>query len=491
MLQRQSLSRRGFIKGVAVTAAGAVAAPLVLPASALGLDGATAPSNRIIYGYVGCGNHGMEWNFDQVFRYRDAQIIAVCDVDQNHLNEAKAKVEDHYGRQFGKDYKGCATHGDFRELINRKDIDVVGVATPDHWHVIPAMMAARAGKDVICEKPLTLTVAEGRLLSDAIKRAGRIFQTASENRSIDTYIRLIELIRGGVVGKLKHIEVRLPQGNTSMRVGRDGKDLFDLREVEEPPKSLNYEMWLGQAPLMPYIPARTHGNFRWNLAFSGGVLTDWGAHMVDLAQWGHDTERTGPVEVAGKGDFPPRDAVHNAAATFEIHYRYADGVTMTVSAGQGDLDPRQRHAGPVVGRTPDPGIRFEGTEGWIESHGWRGSLKANRRKMLDAVIDPASVKIYRPSEIVTRIDGGKGGEHRNFMDCVKSRKPCYAPAETGHRTITIPHIGNIAMLLGRKLRWNPEVERFVDDAEADAMLSRKQRQPWTIVNIDSWIKKNS
>jgi predicted dehydrogenase len=490
MSKRQTYSRRAFLKIATATAAGAAAAPHIVPSSALGLDDTVAPSNRVIYGYVGCGNHGAGWNFDQVFRCADAQIIAVCDVDESHLSAAKAKVDEHYGRQLGKDYKGCATHGDFRELVNRKDIDVVGVATPDHWHVIPAMMAAKAGKDVICEKPLTLTVAEGRLLCDAVKQAGRIFQTASENRSIDAYIRLIELVRGGVVGNIKHIEVRLPVGNTNMRVGGEGRDLFDAREVEEPPKSLNYEMWLGQAAKMPYIPARCHGNFRWNLAFSGGVLTDWGAHIVDLAQWGHDTERTGPVSVEGKGDFPPRDAVHNAAATFDLHYVYADGVTMSVSAGQGDLDPKVRHTGPVVGRTPNPGIRFEGSDGWIESHGWRGSLKASQRKMLDVVIDPASVKLYRPSEIVARTND-IGGEHRNFVDCVKSRKPCYAPAETGHRTISIPHIGNIAMLLGRKLRWNPDAERFVDDAEADAMLSRKQREPWTIANIDGWIKKNS
>jgi predicted dehydrogenase len=491
MSNDRGFSRRRFIQTTAATIAGAVAAPYVLPSSALGLDGVPAPSNRIIYGYVGCGNHGAGWNFDQVFRCPDAQIVAVCDVDANHLAEAKAKVDEHYGRQLGGDYKACQTHGDFRDVINRKDLDVVGIATPDHWHVIPAIMAAKAGKDVICEKPLTLTVAEGRLLCKAVAAAGRIFQTASENRSIDTYIRLIELVRGGVIGKIKHIEVRLPIGNNSMRVGRDGRDLFDLQEVEEPPKSLNYDMWLGQAPVMPFIPARCHGNFRWNLAFSGGVLTDWGAHMVDLAQWGHQTEHTGPVSVEGKGDFPPRNAVHNAAATFNIHYVYADGVTMTVSAGQGDLDPRVHHAGPIVGRTPSPGIRFEGDEGWIECHGWRGSLKASRRKMLDAVIDSAKVNVYRPTEIVARADDGKGGEHRNFVDCVKSRKPCYATAETGHRTITIPHIGNIAMQLGRKLRWNPDAERFVDDAEADAMLSRKQREPWTIANVDSWIRKNS
>jgi predicted dehydrogenase len=489
MSTRQTVSRRTFLRQAAA-AAGAVAAPAVLSASALGLDGGVAPSNRIIYGYVGCGNHGAGWNFDQVFRYADAQIIAVCDVDQGHVQFAKKRVDAHYSERFGKDYRACTMYGDFRDLINRRDIDVVGIATPDHWHVIPGIMAARAGKDVIGEKPMTLTVAEGRMLSNVMKETKRIFQTASENRSIDSYIRLIELVRSGVIGRLKHIEVRLPLGNGVSRVGADAKELANDCKPQKPPKELNYEMWLGQAPRMPYIPARSHGNFRWNLAFSGGVLTDWGAHMVDLAQWGHNSEHSGPVEVEGKGDFPPRDAVYNAAPTFEIHYKYADGVTLTVSAGFGDLDPKQHHEGPVVGRTTEPGIRFEGSEGWIESHGWRGALKASRRPMLDAAIDPEKVILYRPSEIVPRT-AGRGGEHRNFLDCVKSRRPCYAPAETGHRTITIPHIGNIAMLLGRKLRWNPAAERFVDDAEADRMLSRKQREPWTIANIDSWIKKNT
>ena len=489
---RQHVSRRTFLRGTAAAAAGAVAAPYLLPSSALGLDGAVAPSNRITYGYIGCGNHGVGWNFNQVFRYPDAQIIAVCDIDSDHLSEAKTKVDGHYSRQLGKDYKGCAAYGDFRELINRKDIDAVGIATPDHWHVIPAIMAAKAGKDVIGEKPLSLTVAEGRILSDVMKQTSRIFQTASENRSIDVYIRLIELVRHGVVGQLKHIEVRLPVGNNNQRVGGNAKEQFNQVTSEEPPKCLNYDTWLGQAPWMPYIPGRVHGNFRWNLALAGGVITDWGAHLVDLAQWGHDTEHTGPVSVEGKGDFPPRDAVHNTAATFDVHYEFADGVTLTLSAGEGDLDPNKHHDGPVVGRTSQPGIlRFEGTDGWIESHTWRGSLKASRRNMLDTVIDPEKVKIYRPSEIVGREEWGKGGEHRNFLDCVKSRKPCYAPAEIAHRTITIPHIGNIAMQLGRKLEWNAKVERFVNAPEADAMLSRTEREPWTIANIESWITRNS
>jgi predicted dehydrogenase len=353
-------------------------------------------------------------------------------------------------------------------------------------------MAAKAGKDVICEKPLTLTVAEGRLLCDVVGQTGRISQTASENRSIDCYIRLVELVRGGAIGKLRHVEVRLPVGNNNIRVRGAAKGLFNDTQTTDPPKTLNYEMWLGQAPLMPYIAGRTHGNFRWNLTFSGGVICDWGAHLIDLAQWAHATEHSGPATVEGKGDFPPRQAVYNTAPTFEVHYQYADGVTMTVSAGEGDLDPNKSYpATPMVGRTEYPGIRFEGADGWVESHKWRGSLKASRRSILDTVIDPAQVRLYRPSEIVARKDGSLGGEHRNFLDSVKSRQPCYAPFETGHRTVTIAHIGNIAMLLGRKLRWNSQTERFVDDAEADKMLSRHQREPWTVANIDSWIRRNS
>jgi len=466
MSKSQRVSRRAFLKGAAAAAAGVVAAPIVLPSFVLGLDGAVAPSNRVIYGYVGCGGHGAGWNFDQVFRCGDAQIIAVCDVDEGRLNGAKAKVDAHYGRQLGKDYKACTAYGDFRELVNRKDLDVVGVATPDHWHVIPAITAAKAGKDVICEKPLTLSVAEGRILSDVIKQTGRIFQTASENRSIDTYIRCIELVRNGRIGQLKHIKVSLPAGNESRGVN------FTQRSEEPVPKGFNYEMWLGQAPLRPYVPARCHGSFRWCLDYSGGRLTDWGAHMIDLAQWGNNSEATGPVEVEGTGKFPPRDSLFNTAEAFDINYKYANGVTMNVSSS-------------------DAGIRFEGTEGWIGFDGWRAPLRASDPKVLDSQIGPNEVHVYRPSEVVGRADGGKGGEHRNFVDCVKSRKPCYAPAETGHRTITIAHIGNIAIQLGRKLKWNPAAERFLDDAEADGMLSRKQREPWAIANIDSWLKEKA
>jgi len=263
------------------------------------------------------------------------------------------------------------------------------------------------------------------------------------------------------------MEVGIPQGNIGSRIQKKDRAAFDQQQAQPVPKELDYEMWLGQAPQMPYIPARLHGSFRWNLAFSGGVLTDWGAHMIDLAQWGHNSERSGPVTVEGEGDFPPRDAVFNTAGACEVRCQYADGVTLRIT-------------------TTGPAIRFEGADGWIESRGWRGPLQASRPEMLELKVDPDKVKIYRPSEIVGRTEG-KGGEHRNFYDCVKSRQDCYGPAEIGHRTITIAHLGNIAMILRRKLRWDPAKEDFAGDAEASALLTRKQREPWTMANIDKWI----
>jgi predicted dehydrogenase len=427
-----------------------------------------APSERIRVGLIGCGNHGVYWNLPQIFRCPDVQVVVVCDVDKNHLAEGRKAVDDHYGPILGRGYAPCAAHGDFRKLVLRKDLDAVSNHTPDHWHVIPAIMAAKCGKDVICEKPLTLFVDEGKALCKAVMEHKRVFQTASENRSIDVYIRLAELSRSGVLGKLEVIEVGLPRGNNDLRLGPQSKATFNLREPQPVPPELDYDTWLGQAPDLPYIPARLHGSFRWNLAFSGGVLTDWGAHMIDLAQWAHDTEHTGPVTVAGKGDFPPRDAVFNTAPTFDLLYEYADGVRMTV-------------------RSDGPYIRVRGSSGWISSQGWRGALKASDPAILETKVEPDQVGVYRPSEIVRARDGGKGGEHRNFYDCVKSREPTYASAEVGHRSITIAHIGNIAMQLGRKLRWDPDAEDFVGDSEASARLTRPQRSPWTIENIDKWI----
>jgi predicted dehydrogenase len=447
-------SRRSFIR----SAAGLALAPALIPVSALGRGGWVAPADRITLGLIGCGSHGLGWNLDQVFPQRDARVVAVCDVDRSHREAARVKVDEFYARDSGGGSGGCAAFEDFRELIDRTEIDAVMNCTPDHWHVIPAIMAARAGKDVMCEKPLTLTVREGIVLRRVIEETGRIFQTASENRSIDTYLRMCELVRNGVIGRLRHIRVSLPSGNESR-----GENFLD-RDERPVPDGFNYDLWLGQAPVAPYVPARCHGSFRWIRDYSGGRLTDWGAHLLDLAQWANDTEHTGPVEVQGEGKYPPQGSLFNTAYEFRLLYRYSNGVSMeVVSEG--------------------PGIRFEGTDGWIGCEDWRGPLEASSTAILEEEIGLDGVRLYRPGEIVDRDDHWRGGEHRDFLDGVKTRRPCYAPVEIGHRTITIAHIGNIAMELGRKLGWDPGAERFVDDSAADALLSRPQREPWNIDRI--------
>ncbi len=403
-------------------------------------------------GLIGCGGHGTGWNLDRMFANSDQQVVAVCDVDAAHLKQAEQRVNAHYEEKTQRAYR-CDTYTDFRDLINRKDIDAVHIATPDHWHVIPALMALKAGKHVICEKPLTLTLQEGRILSDVAKKSGLVFQTASENRSVESYVRMAELVKAGVFGTIKHVKILLPPSN------RMGQELDPT--LGTPPPELNYEMWQGQAPLMPYCASRVHYNFRWNLAYSGGIITDWGAHMIDLAHWATDHERTGPVEMEGQGDFPPRDGVWNTATTFKIHYRYASGLTTELF-------------------TEAPGLKFEGTEGWLLTRGWRAPLRSNKPELLQATLTDEQ-RLRRP-----RTDG-QGGEHMDFTDAIKQGRPAYAPAEIGHRTISVAHLGNIAMQLQRKLHWNPEAERFVDDDAANSLLSRTQREPWTINNVDSWL----
>jgi predicted dehydrogenase len=409
-------------------------------------------------GLIGCGIHGAGWNLTQMFANPHQQVIAVCDVDSQHAAEAEARVNAHYSQALGLDYR-CDVYSDFRDLVNRADIDAVDVATPDHWHVIPALMALRAGKPVICEKPLSLTVDEGRLLADEANRSGLVFQTASEIRSIDCYIQLCELVHAGYIGELRHMKVLLERGNAS----RGNEDF----RIQPPPAHLNYEMWQGQAPLADYCPARVHNTYRWNLAYSGGRLTDWGAHLIDLAQWASGHQETGPVEVEGVGEFPPRDATWNTAGEFDLHYRYANGLTM--------------HVWSEV-----PAVKFEGTEGWVMFRGWREPLTASNPHILTVKI-PTEQQLHRPRRIIGRKDELHGGEHLDFTDCIRRGGVTYAPAEIGHRTITTCHIGNLAMQLQRKLHWDPDAERFVNDDEANAMLARDQRDPWTIANVDSWL----
>lgn len=439
MKPSRAISRRKFLAS-ASAGAGALAAPSVVPASALGLGRAVAPSDRIAIGFIGTGDHGVERNLKRFLSEPDAQVVAVCDVDRPRREGAKRLVEERYakGREGGM-HRGCDAYNDLREIVGRKDIDAVCVSTPDHWHALASVLALREGKDVICEKPLTLTVGEGRVLADTVRRHGRVFQTASENRSLPCYHRMAELVRNGRIGKLRTIRVGLPKGYW-VRAASE--------EVGPPPDGFDFDLWLGPAPEAEYSEARCHWNFRWIFDYSGGMLTDWGAHLIDIAQWGNGTELTGPVEVEGKGTFPDR-GLYNTATEFHVECLYENGVRLFIDSDQ-------------------PSIRFEGSDGWTESVGWGAAPRASSPEILESKIEDGEVHLATCP----------AGEQRNFLDCVKSRKDPYAPAEVGHRTITIAHLGNIAMLLGRKLRWDPKRERFQRDPAADWMLTRQMRWPW-------------
>jgi predicted dehydrogenase len=411
----------------------ALAAPSLIAARAIGRAGEVAASERITLGCIGLGGQGMA-NMSAFLRYPDARVVAVCDVDRRNLDRAVRELQNRQG-----DTAGCLITKDFRQVIDRRDIDAVMISTPDHWHAPMSIMAARTGKDVICEKP-TLTVAEGRLLCEVVQRYGTVYQTATEDRSVVQYHRLAELVRNGRIGKLHTIHVGLPAGP-----GGPGNPA-----PQPVPPELDWDLWLGPAPWAPYCADRLHFNFRWISDYSGGMLTDWGMHLLDTAQWGNDTEHTGPVEVEGLGQYFA-GGLYNTAHHFELTYRYANGVTLYV-------------------KSTGPSIRFEGSDGWVGNQGWRAPVQASSPAILESVIGPEETHLYTCPQ----------GEHRNFLDCVKSRKDPYFPAEIAQRCNTICHIGNIAMTLGGKLRWDPDHERFPDNPTANRLLSRAAREPWTV-----------
>jgi len=443
------LSRRRFLAGAA-----ALGVPAIIPAATLGRGGRPAASERIRVGAIGCGNMGLG-DIRSFLNDPRAQVVAVCDVNTESggywngsvagREPAKRLVEAKYAEEKKSGaYKGCDTYVDFREILARKDIDVVIVSTPDHWHAIPVVEAAKAGKDIYCQKPLSLTIAEGRAMSDAVKKHKRVFQTGSQQRSDSNFRRACELVRNGRIGKIHTVKVGLPPGRPDY--GKSG----DRKKPEPVPKGFEYDLWLGPAPEAAYAPARCHVNFRWIYDYSGGQVTDWGGHHPDCAQWGLGAERTGPVEIRNAKATFPKDELWNTATDYSFEAIYADGVKMIVSSKE------------------KMGVRWEGSDGWISAD--RGRHDASDKKILDSKIGTDEIHLYESKN-----------HYGNFLDCVLSRKETAAPVETAHRSITICHLGNIAMRLGReKLKWDPAKELILDDAEASKMLSRPYRGPWKL-----------
>jgi len=428
-MNRKKLDRRGFLKRATGIAAGAVVFPYVVPSSALGGAGGVAASNRIVMGSIGVGGMGTG-DMRGFLGKKEVQYVAVCDVDKGKRDSAKNTVDKKNGNT------DCATYLDFRELIDRGDLDAVALAMPDHWHSIPAIAAARAGLDVHAQKPFARTIREGRAMCEAVKRYGTVWQTGSQQRSEGNFHRACELVRNGRIGKVERVEVGLPTG------GGSGNN-----PVQDVPPGLDWDWWLGPAPWVPYRGV-SHWNWRWIMDYSGGQLTDWAGHHIDIAHWGMDTERTGPVEIEGKGVYP-KDGIYDAPTEYRFTCKYANGIEMTVANNK---------------QIPQ-GTKWYGDKGWVYVK--RGKLESNPASILNEVIGPDEVHLY------------KSRNHRqNFLDCIKSRKDPIAPAEIGHRSISVGLLGEIAMLTEAKLKWDPDKELFHDNDAANRLLGRSMRAPW-------------
>jgi predicted dehydrogenase len=446
-------TRRQFL-GQSVTASAALAAPLILPAGALGAGEKPAASRRITVGFIGTGNQGLN-DIRGFLGDARVQIVAVCDVNKESAGywsggvagrePARRLIEKHYAKakKSGK-YKGCDAYSDFRDLLGRKDIDAVVICTPDHWHAIPVLAACKAKKDIYCQKPLSLTIAEGRAMSDAVKKHKRVFQTGSQQRSDHNFRRACELVRNGRLGKLHTVRCGLPGGRP------DFAKTGGRKKPEAVPRGFDYETWLGPAPRKPYAPARCHVNFRWIYDYSGGQVTDWGGHHPDCAQWGMGTEHTGPLEIRNARATFPADPLWDTATEFYFEAIYASGVKL------------------IISNKERSGVTWEGKEGTVWAD--RGRHDAKPKSLLKSKIGEKEIHLYKSDN-----------HYRNFIDCVLSRKETAAPVEVAHRSITICHLGNIAMRLKRKkLKWDPAKEQIVGDDEAAKMLGRTYRAPWKL-----------
>jgi predicted dehydrogenase len=458
MARRKQSSRREFFAtaGKGLAASSVIAGfPSIVPATVFG---AFSPSNRINIGAIGTGRISRGHDLPGLWKHDAARIMAVCDLDSKRVEEAKTLVNETYTKKTGKPYDGVTTYTDHRELLANKDVDAVVISTPDHQHAFLAVHAVQAGKDVYLQKPASLTIAEGRTLSDAVHRSGRIVQIGSQQRSTSQFRYAAELVRNGRIGKLTAVEVGLP-----------GDPPGGDADPAPVPKNLNYDAWLGSTPVVPYTEDRVHpqagyGRPGWLRCeqFGAGMITGWGAHHIDSAHWGMDTEYTGPVEVWGTAEFPKK-GLWDVHGPFKTEAIYANGVKMTVS---GDF--------------PN-GIKFIGTEGWVfVSRGnetvtssdpvakmFTQPLVASDPKIIKSVIGPDEIHLYDSAD-----------HHGNFLECVKSRRAPIAPIEVGHRACSACLIHHMAMKANRKLHWDPEKERFKNDDEANGWLSRPQRWPY-------------
>ena len=437
-------TRRQFLKAGAVLA-GAVAVPGVWGGAVS--QAAESPNGKLNVAAIGVGGQGTGIGHAAGSL---GNMVAVCDVDRSRAEKFAAKYE---GR--------CAIYSDYRKLLERKDIDVVTIATPDHWHAASAIAALETGRDVYCEKPLTLTIDEGKEICKTVKRTRRIFQVGTQQRSDNKFLSAIALARSGRLGK--HLTATCSIG---------GAPKGGPFTTSPPPANLEWDFWLGQAPMVDYIPERCHGEFRWWLEYSGGKLTDWGAHHVDIAQWGLGMEHTGPVEIEGHGEFPNIPNDFDPVAFFAGRQKLVDGYN---TATEFTINLTFKNRSQIIVRDgPDNGIWFKGE---------KGEIFVNRGKLTGPMIDELTDKDREwLKQQMDKLYKGmqRRGHMRNFFDCVKARKEPVSDVWTHHRILTSCHLSNLAMLLKRKLRWDPKREVFIGDAQANALLTRPRRKGYEL-----------
>lgn len=434
------LSRRQYLKGAVKLSTAAVALPAIIPSSALGLAGTTAPSNRITLGCIGTGLRadGAMNHFKS--RLGDAvEINAFCDPND--------QVRQAVVMRRASDPATAFQTRDFRELLARDDVDAVFIGSPDHWHAIQSIAAARAGKHVYCEKPLSNTIAEGRALVDAIHRHNVVFQHGTFLRQMEGARRACEMVRNGVIGELKSVKVGCPGGHQ-----------LDYPDSEPVPDWLDWDMWQGPALEAPYH-STVIGGFPGHHLLRGwyfirnysraGWVSGFGVHDIDLVHWGMGMDNSGPVEIEGQGNFPS-DGLFDTVMTFELQFRYANGVTVTMTD-----TGRNRH-----------GVTFEGTLGTVFT---RSRVESNPAHLARYQPGPNDIRLYNTNDVQV-----------NFIECIRSRRPTILPAETAHRATTTCLLGGIALELGRKLRWDPQQEQFVNDPQANRYLSYAMRSPWRL-----------
>jgi predicted dehydrogenase len=439
----RKISRRSALKiGLASSTL-----PALMPVRLFGED---TPSRQITMGFIGVGWQGGN-NLGEFLKHKDCKVLAIADVDQSHLKAAVDRVNNHYKTSDCKGYK------DYHEILGRHDIDAVCISTPDHWHCIPAVQAARAKKDIFCEKPLSHTLGEGIAMVDAVRQNQRIWQTGSWQRSQANFRQGSELVLNGYIGKVKRVEVGLPSGHADFE--KTGHD----KPNSAPPQGVDYNFWVGPAEMIPFNPCRFHKNWRWCYDFGGGQLMDWIGHHGDIAHWGLSNskygvgpdDQIGPLEVTGTADFPPKDAIWNTATKFHVACKYPNNVEMVIAGGYPDI---------------------KGGTKWIGEHGWvwvdRGRFETSDPKWKEEIAQREKKHDLETALYISP------GHQREFLDSVKSRKRTLTPVEVAHRSQTPGHLGYISSVVGRTIKWDAANQAIVNDVEAGKLLNRPMRSPF-------------